>query len=175
MFDFTATNIFVSALLIFLLRVADMSLDTMRILAVYRGKKLPAWVLGFLQSFIFIVAITSVLANLTNIWSIIGYAAGFATGNLVGMVINDRFTRSFRDVRVITSAHAPEILGFIRGSGHAATEMPGFGMEGKVSVIHTSVGRDAVGTIRDGICLIDRNAFITVEELTPVNRGFWRS
>ena len=71
----------ISAALIFALRVADMSLDTLRVLFVMRGRKGIAWVLGFFQSAIFVVAITSVLSHLDNPLNVIGYAAGFATGN----------------------------------------------------------------------------------------------
>jgi uncharacterized protein YebE (UPF0316 family) len=68
--------------LIFLLRVSDMTLDTLRVLMVMRGKKGIAWILGFFQSAIFILAISSVLTHLDNPLNIIGYAAGFATGDV---------------------------------------------------------------------------------------------
>ena len=71
--------------LIFLLRVCDMSLDTLRMLVVMRGRKLAAWVLGFFQAAIFVLAIPSVLKDLSNLLNVLGYAAGFATGNVVGM------------------------------------------------------------------------------------------
>ena len=71
------------AALIFGLRVFEMTLGTLRILYVMRGRKLFVWVLGFLQAGIFVVAIGSVVTNLDSIWNLIGYAAGFATGNVV--------------------------------------------------------------------------------------------
>ena len=58
--------------LIFILRVTDMSLDTLRVLFVMRGRKAIAWVLGFFQAAIFVVAIASVLRDLTNPLNIIG-------------------------------------------------------------------------------------------------------
>ena len=86
--DFTFTwTALLGGLLIFGLRVIDMSLDTLRVLFVMRGRKGLAWILGFFQSLIFIIAISSVLTHLGNVFNIIGYAAGFATGNVVGMKI----------------------------------------------------------------------------------------
>jgi uncharacterized protein YebE (UPF0316 family) len=73
--------------LIFILRVMDMSLDTLRVLFVMRGRKGVVWALGFCQALIFVIAISSVLSNLDNPLNILGYAAGFATGNVVGMLI----------------------------------------------------------------------------------------
>jgi uncharacterized protein YebE (UPF0316 family) len=96
-------NIWISALVIFLLRVIDMSLDTMRMLFVVRGKKPIAWILGFLQSLVFVIAISTVLANLNNILNIVGYAAGFATGNVLGMFIEERLAIGHIAMRVISS------------------------------------------------------------------------
>jgi len=76
--------------LIFLLRVSDMTLDTLRVLVVMRGRKAYAWILGFFQAGIFVLAISSVLEHLDNPINIVGYAAGFATGNVVGMLIEER-------------------------------------------------------------------------------------
>ena len=67
------------------------------------------------------------------------------------------------------------MLGFIRDAGHAATKIPGYGMEGDVSVIYSSIRRDGVKRIKEGICKIDQNAFITLEELVPINKGYWRA
>ncbi len=96
-------NIWISALMIFILRVIDMSLDTMRMLFVVRGKKPIAWILGFFQSLVFVIAISTVLANLNNLLNIVGYAAGFATGNVLGMFIEERLAIGHIAMRVISS------------------------------------------------------------------------
>ena len=69
-----------------------MSLDTLRMLFVVRGRKGIAWTLGFFEAGIYIVAITRVLSNLDNPLTILGYAASFATGNVVGILIEERLT-----------------------------------------------------------------------------------
>jgi uncharacterized protein YebE (UPF0316 family) len=74
-FSFTTAGL-LTALWIFALRVGDMSLDTIRVLFVMRGRRLLAWILGFMQALIFVVAISSVLANLDNPINVIAYAAG---------------------------------------------------------------------------------------------------
>jgi uncharacterized protein YebE (UPF0316 family) len=79
---FSAPELFVT-LAIILLRIGDMSLDTLRVLYTMRGRKKTAWVLGFFQALMFITAISQVLLHLDNWLDIIAYAAGFATGNVV--------------------------------------------------------------------------------------------
>ena len=87
---FLTPEVWLSAALIFGLRVLDMTLDTLRVLVMMRGRKSVAWVLGFFQALIFVVAISSVLSDLDNMLNILGYAAGFATGNVVGIYLEER-------------------------------------------------------------------------------------
>ena len=107
-----------SAGLIFGLRVTDMTLDTLRVLFVVRGRKLFAWILGFFQATVFIFAITSVLTNLTNPLNIIGYAAGFATGVVVGMAIEERLAIGHKHVRIISSSRGSGIAEKLRNEGY---------------------------------------------------------
>ena len=98
-----SADVWFNAGLIFILRVGDMSLDTLRVLYVMRGKKSFAWILGFCQALIFITAISAVLSNLDNPINIIAYAAGFATGNVMGMAIEERLAQGHTHLRIISS------------------------------------------------------------------------
>ena len=163
------------ALLIFVLRVGDMALDTIRVLFVVRGKKLLVWILGFFQSLIFVVAISSVLSQLNNILNVIGYATGFATGNLVGMLIENRLAIGHVLVNIISSTRGPAIAERLRTNGYAVTEIPGRGMNGTVFELHASVLRKDVNQVETIVLETDPQAFVTAEDVRPVRRGFWRS
>lgn len=163
------------ALLIFALRVGDMTLDTIRVLFVVRGKKLLVWILGFFQSLIFVVAISSVLSHLDNILNVIGYATGFATGNLVGMLIENRLAIGHVLVNIISSNRGSFIAERLRASGYAVTEIPGRGMNGTVFELHASVLRKDVNQVETIVLESDPQAFVTAEDVRPVRRGFWRS
>jgi uncharacterized protein YebE (UPF0316 family) len=163
------------ALLIFLLRVADMSLDTIRVLFVVRGKKAITWVLGFFQSLIFVIAISSVLTELDNILNVIGYATGFATGNLVGMIIEQRLAIGHILVTIISSNRGAFIAERLRAGGYAVTEIAGRGRNGTVFELHASVQRKDVPNVETIVLEADPQAFITAEDVRPVRRGFWRA
>jgi uncharacterized protein YebE (UPF0316 family) len=162
------------ALAIFLLRVCDMSLDTLRVLFIVRGQRPVVWFLGFFQSAIWVVAITSVLGHLGNPLAWIGYAAGFATGNVVGMAIEDRLAIGYRHLRVVSPQHGSEVAGAIRLAGYGVTELDGHGRDGPVAVINASVRRRDVAHIEQAIRRADPEAFIAVEEMRPVHRGTFR-
>lgn len=161
--------------LIFLLRVSDMTLDTLRVLMVMRGKKGIAWILGFFQSAIFILAITSVLTNLDNALNVIGYAAGFATGNVFGMWIEERLAIGHANVSIVSSRRGTAIADHLREKGFAVTEVPARGKDGMVSLLSSSVLRKSVDDVRNLVNDVDPDAFITVEDVRPVRRGFWRA
>lgn len=162
-------------LVIFALRVSDMSLDTLRVLFVIRSQRGLAWVLGFFQSLVWVVAITTVLSNLGNLWNVVGYAAGFATGNVVGIVIEEKLALGHGHMRIISSSRGTAIAQAIRDAGYAATELPGRGRDGTVTVINCSVRRRDVRRVQKQVKEIDPNAFITVQEVRPLHRGFWRA
>jgi uncharacterized protein YebE (UPF0316 family) len=168
-------NIWISALVIFLLRVADMSLDTMRMLFVVRGKKPIAWILGFLQSLVFVIAISTVLANLDNWLNIIGYAAGFATGNVLGMFIEERLAIGHIAMRVISSKKASGIANALRKAGFAVTEIQARGKDGKVALLNSSIMRRDVSRFEELVLKTEPGAFITAEDVRPIRVGFWRA
>lgn len=166
---------FLGAGLIFLLRVMDMSLDTLRVLVVMRGRKSIAWVLGFFQALIFVLAISSVLNNLDNPLNIVGYAAGFATGNVVGMWIEERLAIGHVHLSVVSSRLGTAIAERMRSEGYAVTEIPARGKDGMVSLLNISVLRKYVIEVHKIVNQVDPSAFITAEDVRPVRRGFWRA
>ena len=162
------------ALAIFLLRVCDMTLDTLRVLFIVRGQRAVVWFLGFFQSAIWVVAITSVLGHLGNPLAWIGYAAGFATGNVVGMAIEDKLAIGYRHLRVISPLRGAQVADAVRQAGYGVTELDGHGRDGPVAVINASVRRRDVAHLQKVIRQADPEAFIAVEEIRPVHRGTFR-
>ena len=163
------------ALMIFTLRVVDMALDTIRVLFVVRGKKLVVWILGLFQSLVFVVAISSVLTELDNILNVVGYATGFATGNLVGMLIEQRLAIGHILVTIISSNRGAYIAEKLRNGGYAVTEIAGRGRDGTVFELHASVLRKDVSSVETIVLEADPQAFVTAEDVRPVRRGFWRA
>jgi uncharacterized protein YebE (UPF0316 family) len=168
-------DVWLSAGLIFALRVLDMTLDTLRVLVVMRGKKGIAWVLGFLQALIFVLAISSVLSGLDNPLNILGYAAGFATGNVVGILIEGRLAIGHVHLSIVSPRWGNAITDKLRSEGYAVTEVPARGRDGTVSLLSCSVLRKHVNAIHKVVNEIDPAAFITAEDVRPVRRGFWRA
>lgn len=163
------------ALFVFVMRVLDMSCDTLRVLFVVRGKKKLSWVLGFAQSAIFVVAISQVLTHLDNPLTVIGYAAGFATGNVLGMYIEERLAIGHTSIRVVSSHRGTLVVEKLREAGFGVTEIPARGKDGMVTVLNLSIARKDVDRVDTIVLETDPDAFITTEDIRPLRRGFWRS
>ncbi|MFM8319953.1 MAG: DUF2179 domain-containing protein [Chloroflexota bacterium] len=161
--------------LIFILRVGDMTLDTLRVLVVMRGRKGIAWVLGFFQALIFVVAISSVLSDLDNLMNMLGYAAGFATGNVIGMLIEERLAIGHVQLSIVSPRLGSAIAERLREEGYAITEIPARGKDGVVTLLSASVLRKHVDRVHKLINQVDDSAFVTAEDVRPVRRGFWRA
>jgi uncharacterized protein YebE (UPF0316 family) len=164
-----------AALWIFALRVSDMTLDTLRMLFVVRGHKGIAWTLGFFQAGIFVVAITSVLKNLDNPLNIVGYAAGFATGNVLGMWIEERLAVGHLQLNIISPTRGAAVASALREANFGVTEIPARGRDGMVSVLSVSVLRKDMARAEEVVRGADPEAFMTAEDVRPMRRGFWRA
>jgi uncharacterized protein YebE (UPF0316 family) len=162
-------------ILIFFIRVADMSLDTMRVLFVVRGRRPQAWVVGFMQSALWVVAVASVLSHLDNLLTVLAYAAGFATGNVVGMRIEERLAIGHSHLRVISTQRGEAVAAAVRAAGYAVTELSGRGKDGTVSILTTSVRRRDIDPVRSEVLRADPDAFVTLSDVRPLHRGFWRA
>jgi uncharacterized protein YebE (UPF0316 family) len=167
-------NPFLSALLIFGLRLSDMTLDTLRMLFVLRGRKWLAGLIGFCQAVIFIAAITTVISNVDNLWNVVGYGAGFAAGIIVGMTFEERLALGHSHLQIISSGKGHAVADALRRAGYAATVMTGMGKDGAVSVVNCTVRRREVTIVQGLAQQADTNVFVTVEEVRPLARGYFR-
>ncbi len=164
-----------AGLTIFALRVGDMSLDTLRMLFVVRGRKGIAWGLGFVQSIIFVLAITSVLSHLDNPLNVVGYAAGFATGNVVGMWIEEWLAIGHVKLSIVSQRMGAALGKELRENGFGVTEIPARGRDGRVSMLSVSVLRKDVPRVQEIIHEKEPEAFVIAEDVRPLRRGFWRA
>jgi uncharacterized protein YebE (UPF0316 family) len=164
-----------SAALIFGMRVVDVSLATVRTLMVMRGRKLPAWILGFFQALVFVVVIQAILSDISNWLNVVGYAAGFATGSVVGMLIEGRLAIGYTHLTIVSSRQGPAILEGLRQKGFGVTEIPARGRDGMVTMLSCSVLRRHGKQVHSLVQQVDPDAFITAVEMRLLQHGFWGS
>jgi len=104
-------------LFIFCARVTDVSIGTMRTIFVVRGYRLIAAVLGFFEVTVWLMAVSSVIGNLHRWPNIVAYGLGFATGNAVGMWLEQKVALGMQTVRIISPPPAAAVAEALRFAG----------------------------------------------------------
>ena len=158
------------ALLIFGLRIVDVSLDTMRVIFAIRGKRVVAAALGFFMALIWIYAVGNAVKHVDSVWHVLGWAGGYATGTFVGVTIEKFVAYGVAMVRV-TSRMGGEVAEALRANGYGATQFAGRGREGQVELVTAVVQRGSLDEVLGIIDGCDADAFVTVEEPKSLRGG----
>lgn len=157
--------------MIFLARMLDVTIGTVRILLLAKGKKNLVPVLGFFELLIWLLAVQQVFLNLNNFACYIAFAGGFAAGNYIGMIIEEKLAIGHEVIRIITKVEAGDLLDYFATNGIGFTNIPATGATGPVNVIFTIVDRSRMPQIIRAIKRFNPKAFYTVENIKTVNEG----
>ena len=159
-------------LLIFVLRLIDVSLGTVRMIVAVRGQRRIAALVGFVEVLIWVVAVGSTLQHLGSPYHVLGYAAGFAAGTYVGILAENGLALGTVVVRAIVPDDANGATAqALRAEGYAVTEVDGRGQDGPVDILNTVVERKEAPHVIDLIEARAPRSFVTVEELRTTYRG----
>jgi uncharacterized protein YebE (UPF0316 family) len=159
----------VMPVLIFLARVGDVSLNTLRVMFVLNGKKNVAPILGFFEALIWLLAIGQIIQNIDNPVSYLAYAGGFAAGTYVGMSIEERLALGRVLVRVITVAPMPELIEFMKERNYRFTNVGAEGRYGKVNLLFTVMKRDLLQEYIRKVKECNDKAFYTIESVRRIS------
>ena len=158
-------------LVIFGLRIVDVSCDTMRVIFAIRGKRGIAACLGFVQAMVWIVAVGNAVKHLDSILHVLGYAGGYAMGTYVGVTLEQAIAYGVATVRVVSKVSGVEIAEALRAAGHGVTEFGGFGRDGSVEILNSVVQRRHLNEVLTIVTSHDKDAFVTVEEPKVLRGG----
>ncbi len=159
--------------LIFCSRVIDVSFGTIRIVMVSKGQKFWAPLLGFFEVLIWLIAISRVFQNLDNWLCYIAYAAGFACGNYVGLIIEEKLAVGIVKVQIITRKNAKTLINNLVEAGYGITHHEAKGSSETVSIIYTIINRKVVQKVKDIVTKTNPQAFYSVEDVKSVNKGIF--
>ena len=164
-------NYIILPVLIFCARIIDVTIGTFRIVMVSKGKKFVAPFLGFFEVLIWIIAIGKIMQNLDNWINIVAYAAGFATGNYIGLIIEEKVAMGVVKIQIITAKAATDLIAKLKSAGYGITHHEAIGANGKVSILYSIVNRADVAKVIEMIRTYNPNAFYSIEDVRFVNRG----
>ncbi len=172
-FDSQTFTLLVLPVLIFLARVCDVTIGTLRLISVSRGHRYLAPLFGFFEVLIWIIVIGKVMQNLDNWVCYVAYAGGFATGNFVGICIEEKIAMGTFMIRVITQKDGAELIQSLNEAGYGATNTRAEGAEGPVSIIFSIINRSDLAKVIELIRQFNPNAFYAIEDVRFVKEGIF--
>ena len=162
-------------LLIFIARICDVSMETIRVIYISRGIKYLAPVIAFFEIVIWLLAMEVVMKDLSNIANFMAFALGFAMGTYVGLVIEEKLSIGMVILRIVTTDNSnDEIVSFMQAENFGITTLDATGSRGKVRMILSLVNRTDVSRITEHIQSINPHAFFSIEDVRYVNQGVFR-
>jgi len=169
--DFLYTlPVWITALAIFFLRICDVSFGTLRTIAVVNGRSRLAVFLGFFEVLIWITAVSQVIASVkSNPVLLIAYAAGFASGNAVGIRLEKRIAMGSCVIRMISPHKGEEIAEKLRGIGFTVTTFDGMGRDGPRTLIFAMCPRKAAKMVVKTAKSIEPQLFYSVEPASEIS------
>jgi uncharacterized protein YebE (UPF0316 family) len=164
--EFLNANPWAMGLAIFLARVADVSVGTVRTILVFRGRRFLAAGLGFIEGLIWLGAAAQVLQNLSEWYLAFAYAAGFAAGNIAGIWLEGKLAIGAELIRIISKDTGVRVAEELRATGHSVTEFTGRGDDGlPVEVLFVVEKRRRVRSLLLQILAIDPKAVCTTSDI----------
>jgi uncharacterized protein YebE (UPF0316 family) len=182
-YDSALFTYFLLPFLIFLSRIVDVTIGTIRIVMVSKGHKTWAPILGFFEVFIWLVAITRIIQNLDNWLCYFAYAGGFATGNYIGLLIEERMAIGIVKIQIITSKEASNLITNLKAAGYGLTHHEAKGGNENVSIIYSIINRNEIQKVEEIVKSTNPKAFYSIEDVKSVSHGifpektvlrFWR-
>lgn len=158
------------ALSVCIARVADVSLGTFRHAMVIRGKKLHAFCIAFVESLIWIFAVSRVLTDLTDPLTAFAFALGFAAGTFVGITMENLLKIGDQVVRIF-SADGAAVAASLRERGYRVTVFEGTGRDGAVQLLFVQARRREVRKICDLSRMTDPRCFLVVDDIRAAAYG----
>lgn len=170
-------------ILIFLSRIVDVTIGTIRIVMVAKGHKNIAPVLGFFEVFIWLLAITRIIQNLDNWICYVAYAGGFATGNYIGLLIEEKVAIGIVKIQIITRKESRDLIENLKNAGYGITHHEAQGGTEKVDIVYSIINRNEIQKVEDIVKTTNPKAFYSIEDVKSVSHGifpektvmsFWR-
>lgn len=158
-------DLLVGCIIIIIARVGDVSLGTLRTLAVVNGHRLLAWLFGLLEVTIWVFVVSAVITHIqTNPAYGIAFAVGAATGNYVGVTVQRWLPFGHQVIRVFTR-HDKSVIDSLRQMNIPVTRFQGVGRDGEVAMLFVQVRRDRTPLVVRAVRKHDPRCFYTVDDI----------
>lgn len=160
-------------LLIFCFRILDQSIGTVRLIFSAKGLKNLAPLFAFFESFIWLMAISQIMKDVSNIVMYFAFAGGYATGNYFGILLEEKLSVGNVVIRIIPKKDTTALITYLRSQGYGVTVVNVDGSLGPTKMLFTTIRRREAKTVIGIVNQYNPNAFYTIDEVKTVSGGYF--
>jgi len=160
-------------ILIFFARLSDVTLGTLRIVFISQGRRKLAPIIGFFEILVWLLAVGQIFSNLTNIIYYLAYAAGFAIGNYVGLILENKISLGLISLHLIIRDDPGKLIKTLKENGYGLTILTAEGIKGNVKLVVMIIKRKNQNKVLEIIRNINPEAFISIEQVQLVKGGIF--
>nr|WKN36360.1 DUF5698 domain-containing protein [Tunicatimonas sp. TK19036] len=171
MFEIDFMNYLVLPLLIFIARVSDVTLATVKLMFVVNSARKFAAILGFFEALITILALSRIMQDASNMAAYVTYAAGFASGTYIGMRIEERLAYGSVLIRIISKKVPDALLEYLAQSQYRYSMVEANDQSGNSQVLFTVCKRKKLREFLINLESIAPEALYTIEGIKQVSHG----
>lgn len=175
MFSFLETYPWLLPFMIFFGRICDVTLGTLRIIFVSKGERYKAPIVGFFEVFIWVVIISQIFAHANSLIAYLSYAAGYAAGNYVGILVENKIAFGYQLIRAYTKKEVSELIKSLNRENIGATFVRGEGAISQVHIVEIVIDRKSMNKALDTITKFDDDLFYLVEDIRYKKKGIFAS
>ena len=172
--EFLQSDVFnwvVLPVMIFLSRMTDVTLGTLRHIFISKGLRKIVPFLGFFEVLIWLIVISQIMKNLNNFMCYFAWAGGFATGTFIGMKIDEKLALGMQVLRVITGEACDTLVSELQKMNLGVTVMDGHGSKGPVKIIFTVIKRKDLAPVIKVLQDFNPNLFYSLEDVKMARQG----
>jgi uncharacterized protein YebE (UPF0316 family) len=118
---------------------------------------------------------SKIIQNLDYWLYYIAYSGGFAVGNYVGLLIEERLALGFVNMRIITHELGDALIKRLANEGFGVTSNEAMGSRSKVNIIYCVIKRSDYKQVSEIIKEYNPRAFYTIEDIRFANQGVFPS
>lgn len=160
--------------IIFLSKVLENALATLRLIVVSNGKKMTGAILQFIISLVWVIVTGSVLIDITkDPLKVVFFALGSMVGSYLGSYFEEKMAMGSNTLTAIVDADISKLItDKIRDMGYAVTSTKGEGKDKTRSILYIVVSRKKQKKIMNMISDIDNSAMIIASHTSSIHGGF---
>jgi uncharacterized protein YebE (UPF0316 family) len=166
-------NVILGGFFIFLARVIDVSMGTIRVLMIFKGRRLYAALIGFFEVMIYVLALSRVVNTLDNPFYLVFYACGFAAGNYFGSFVEEKVAIGQVTVNIICSNCGEELVEQLRNEGYGVTVLDGTGRKGKKKILFVTMERRCLKHLFEVVDKHESDSFVNILDSRSTRGGYF--